>query len=347
MKQQLEQYHNQAMMNELKVELPFNDATSPTPSGTAATSPTHDASKQPSNNSRAPKCTRCRNHGVISDLRGHKHKCYWRDCSCTKCLISSDRQRATADRIALFRQQVRQISAEDRHHRREKRKYSNLDEDVSYLTSMTTKIPSPNAHPPSLHKMTSSSSNHCPPPQDSPYYWSDEKTTRNTPEILRMIFPFYEPVALSSISRENNYDLLQSVLSISSYLLEKRQSSSSYYRPPHSPPPPPPSSFYKTAHASGRCCSSPYCPVNSYLTLRKKSPEIMQHLPTPPLTAVSPSYDRSARSERSETNQPVAESKPKKFRFSTDTELPYCDACQKFGIKGDKFCPLCGILFSN
>ena len=59
-------------------------------------------------NGRSPKCTRCRNHGVINDLRGHKHKCIWRDCTCTKCLISSDRQRATADRIALFRQQMKE-----------------------------------------------------------------------------------------------------------------------------------------------------------------------------------------------------------------------------------------------
>ena len=71
-------------------------------------------------NSRAPKCTRCRNHGIISDLRGHKHKCFWRDCTCTKCLISSDRQRATADRIALFRQQVRMIAINDQRQRRQK-----------------------------------------------------------------------------------------------------------------------------------------------------------------------------------------------------------------------------------
>jgi len=80
-------------------------------------------------NLRAPKCTRCRNHGVISDLRGHKHKCFWRDCTCTKCLISSDRQRATADRIALFRQQVRQITTTDQLQRNEKRmKYSESDD---------------------------------------------------------------------------------------------------------------------------------------------------------------------------------------------------------------------------
>ena len=63
---------------------------------------------------RTPKCTRCRNHGVVSDLRGHKYKCYWRTCSCPKCLISCHKQRETADRIALFRQQVREAKEMDK-----------------------------------------------------------------------------------------------------------------------------------------------------------------------------------------------------------------------------------------
>lgn len=87
---------------------------------------------------RAPKCTRCRNHGMISDLRGHKHKCYWRDCTCRKCLISSDRQRATADRIALFRQQVRQVALQDQQNRRYS-KINNDDDEIS-LEKKLTKI---------------------------------------------------------------------------------------------------------------------------------------------------------------------------------------------------------------
>uniref|UniRef100_G1SF83 DM domain-containing protein n=1 Tax=Oryctolagus cuniculus TaxID=9986 RepID=G1SF83_RABIT len=63
-----------------------------------------DAAKLADKMLRAPKCSRCRNHGFLVPVKGHAGKCGWKQCTCDKCCLITERQKIMAAQKVLRKQ---------------------------------------------------------------------------------------------------------------------------------------------------------------------------------------------------------------------------------------------------
>lgn len=55
-----------------------------------------------------PKCARCKNHGMICPLKGHKGLCKWKNCACPNCSLIVERQKIMAAEQSVLKEMAEQ-----------------------------------------------------------------------------------------------------------------------------------------------------------------------------------------------------------------------------------------------
>ena len=60
---------------------------------------------------RKPSCTLCSNHGVRSNLKGHKRLCPFSNCDCEPCVKGRQRRVVMREQVRLRRRQMKDIGS--------------------------------------------------------------------------------------------------------------------------------------------------------------------------------------------------------------------------------------------